>query len=623
MLSFAVVSCTMEKVAPENVPSESKVVVLGATLPQTKAAISEDGAFTWQEGDAISVWTGSAFTEFGLTEGAGEKTAQFAGTLPEGVEVGEIAVYPAGNHAYTGSELTLNLPSEYVYEKDNTNIPLVGEVSGEQIIFKAVGGVARFSAEIPKGAAKVALVTGKKVTGDFAVTADGIAVSDEAAQDKVVFLFAELKEPADMVFNFPLPVGEYTMTFQVLDGEDNVITELAGQAAHQIKAADLLIFNELALPARPAVEVKPLFGFQPTVENPNGMTLNAHRTMAVVGDYLILSNAFDSSKMPVYNRFTGEYLGDDIVNTEGVADLPIWAIASDDEGHLAAVYYVDNRTDSGANGDVRTLVWYNGVDQKPSAQLWAGMWHWVSSTYAFSNLKIAGDLSADAVMATAAPSQGVAAFVTYTGGKPDATYPKKNIYEGSSWYSGNVIPVEGTGKTADDIKAITVSGQFRQYISYNGAAAFNLGTGYWYHANGTYQHNAIGGDYIEFGGRQLLGVLNGWYTGKADSYGNSQFYYQLVVSNIGSAPVASSMDEGLIFASRSSVNGDGLEGMGYGVQGMISPFAYSGTVLGPNAIEANQNQIGDVVFATKNGKVQVYGFAMNNGLIGYEITFND
>lgn len=374
----------------------------------------------------------------------------------------------------------------------------------------------------------------------------------------------------------------------------------------------------------PPITVKPLFGFQPTVENPHGMVRDAHRTIAVVGDYLILSNAANSSEMPVYNRFTGEYLGNNLVNTEGVANLPIWAIASDDAGHLAAFYYVDNREGSGANGDVRDLVWYDGISSKPKASLWAGMWHWASNTYAFSNLKIAGDLSADAVAATTAPSQGVAAFVTYTGGKPDATYPKTSLYEGSLWYSSAVVPTAGTGKTGDAIDYISVSGNFRQYITHNGTTLFDLGS-YWYMGGGTYQRNAIAGDYIDFAGHKLFGVLNGWYTGKTDEYSNNQFYYQLVVSEIGATPTTTSLTDGLIFASRSSANEEGIiEGMGWGAQGMMSPHAYEGTVLGPNAIAANQNQIGDVVFATSGtNKIQVYGFAMNIGLIAYEITFND
>ncbi|MBR1872852.1 MAG: hypothetical protein IJ795_06575 [Bacteroidales bacterium] len=251
LLSIGAVSCTMETAAPEQAPVADNMVILGATVPQTKAAVSDEGAFSWQEGDALSVWTGSAFAEFKLTEGAGQKTAQFAGTIPAGAEIGDIAVYPAGAHAYAGGEVTVNLPSEYVFETDNTNAPMVGAVVDGNIAFKAVGGVARFVAGIPNGASKVALLTGKKVTGDFVVAEDAITVAEEDAADKVVYTFTEVVDPVNMVFNFPLPVGEYTMTFQILNAEDKVMKELAGKAAHEIKASEVLIFNELALPNMP------------------------------------------------------------------------------------------------------------------------------------------------------------------------------------------------------------------------------------------------------------------------------------------------------------------------------------------------------------------------------------
>ena len=64
--------------------------------------------------------------------------------------------------------------------------------------------------------------------------------------------------------------------------------------------------------------------------------------------------------------------------------------------------------------------------------------------------------------------------------------------------------------------------------------------------------------------------------------------------------------------------------MGYGVNGMISPFAYeSDPVLGPNALAANIDRIADVVVASDGTKVDVYALVMNIGLIGYEITFNE
>ena len=120
-------------------------------------------------------------------------------------------------------------------------------------------------------------------------------------------------------------------------------------------------------------------------------------------------------------------------------------------------------------------------------------------------------------------------------------------------------------------------------------------------------------------------MLNAWYASQADTFGNNKMYFQLVVSDIGAAPTASSLTDGLIFASRFSSNGEGLEGMGYGVNGMVSPFCYTDgdSVFGPNALAANIDRIADVVIATDGPKIEVYALVMNLGVIGYEITFNE
>ena len=383
----------------------------------------------------------------------------------------------------------------------------------------------------------------------------------------------------------------------------------------------------------PPITVKPLFGFQPTVENPHGMTADAHRTIAVVGDYLIVSNAYDFSKMLVYNRFTGEFLGDNLVNTSTVTGLDntyqFWAIASDDAGHLVMINFVDSReTPLVSCATVRGWVWKDGISAAPASKWWAGFYNYgTGASYAFSNLKVAGDLTADAVIGTTGPQGGVAVFEAVTGGNP-GTRLKKALPNDSWWWSGNVIPLNGDAKDADAIKFIHVSGDHNQIINYNNEFNFNLADSYWYMGGGKYQKSALGGDYISAGSHKLLALLNGWYAGSADTYGNNRMYMQLVVSDITATPTADSFTEGLIFASRSSENEEGvIEGMGLGAgaQAMMSPFAYEGTVLGANALAANVDRIGDVALATSEGgkKVQVYGFAMNLGLIAYEITFND
>ena len=381
------------------------------------------------------------------------------------------------------------------------------------------------------------------------------------------------------------------------------------------------------------VEVKPLFGFQPIDGDTRGMVVDANMSLAVSGDYLILSNCKDISKMPVYDRFSGEFLGDNIVNTstityggeEGLAeDQKFWAIASDDEGHMAAVTFVDSR-ESGAvttNTTVRGWTWPNGVEAAPVSKWWAGFWHYgTGQAHAFKTMKIAGDLTGDAVVGTAA-SSGVAIFDTFTSGNCDNNWLKKQLPE-SPWWGASVIPTTGSAKTAEDIDYMYVDGKHPQYVGTAGTK-FDLGE-YWYMGGGTYQRSAVAGDFLSYRGRNILAVLNAWYAGQQDGFGNNKMYFQLVVSDIGAAPTASSLTDGLLFASRFSPNENGLAGMGYGANGMFSPFCYTdgGTVLGPNALAANIDRIADVVIATDGPKIEVYALVMNLGVVGYEITFHE
>ena len=251
ILSLGALSCTRELNAPEQVPGGAQVVTLGAALDQTKAAISDNAVFSWQAGDAMSVATTAGFVDFDLSDGAGKPTATFKGYLEQGVGLGTVAVYPAGKHTVSGSDVTVNLPAEYVFAEDNTNIPLLGAIADGNVKFTAIGGVARFKAGMPAGAAKVVLSTDKKITGDFTVANGAIAAGEGA--DKVVYTFEAVAEPKNMTFNFPLPVGEYAMTFTVEDASGNKLAELAGSKAHAITAGNVLIFKELAFEEKSVV----------------------------------------------------------------------------------------------------------------------------------------------------------------------------------------------------------------------------------------------------------------------------------------------------------------------------------------------------------------------------------
>ena len=372
-----------------------------------------------------------------------------------------------------------------------------------------------------------------------------------------------------------------------------------------------------------AAGISPLFGFQPYVTDPHGMTLDANRTIAIVGDYLILSNAKDWSKMPVYNRWTGAYLGDNIVNTTGLdATKSIYAITSDDAGHLIAVTYCDTRTtDTDTNNDtLRGWVWKNGITEAPTSTWWAGFYNYgTGAAYGWTNVKCAGDVTSDAVVASSS-SSGVCMFDIFTEGRLTSSHLKANIYNGSAFWSANVAPMDGTAKTVEDLKYITCAGMFRSYLSYNGKVLFNLPS-CWYMGGNQYQRTAIGGDYIKVGSHSLYGVLNGWYAGSSNTDGSLKFFYQLVVSEIGDTPTETSFSDGVLFASRYTANVEGkIEGMGYGPQGMTAPSSMS---LTPGLVVLGEcDQIGDVAFAAaEDGSIQVYALVMNQGLFAFNISF--
>ena len=246
LLSVAAVSCTIEPTAPIEVAGEGKVVTLGASVSGTKSAIDGEGKFTWQAGDAISVaTTDGEFITFNLTSGAGTETAEFSAFVPGGKELGSIAIAPAGDHLITEDGVLVDLPGEIQWSADVTNVPLCGVVSEDKIEMQYIGGVVRIPVtDMPDGAAAIRLGANKVITGAFELGDAGIATSDEEYPDEVVITFDEA-QPV-MVFNFPVPVGEYSFSLAVLNSEGEPLFEKEGEAPQTIEAGTLLVFNELS-----------------------------------------------------------------------------------------------------------------------------------------------------------------------------------------------------------------------------------------------------------------------------------------------------------------------------------------------------------------------------------------
>ena len=154
---MAAIACnTKESVAPA--PEGGRVVTVRAVSAPltdgTKVIADDAGKFTWEEGDAIGVWTGSELTKFTLdATSAGEAEGTFTGTLPAGGAIDEnsYAVYPYDYVTVEGTTAKLNVNSGFWARQAPARlVPMfakagTGHTSGFQ--FKHLGAVARFSIE--------------------------------------------------------------------------------------------------------------------------------------------------------------------------------------------------------------------------------------------------------------------------------------------------------------------------------------------------------------------------------------------------------------------------------------------------------------------------------------------
>jgi hypothetical protein len=416
------------------------------------------------------------------------------------------------------------------------------------------------------------------------------------------------------------------------------IIDLSGQPAITITAqngTDKTIYQtSVELPdllAQGVGYTASLFGFQIYTDDAHGFEAGTNRTMAVIGDYLIISNSSDYTKMIVMNRYNGKVL-EVKVNTTGIdAGRSIHAITSDDTGHLVAMAYTSTLDNAVTNPSVRAWVWDKGIESAPKSIVYADI---NGSTFASAPMGInnvtkldlgrticvKGDLtSGDAIIATSSKSVPRPVFLMFKNGTMQGkAYVEWSGGQVSMWNATKIIPITNTSP----LGYIWATANFRQGVHYTPvgtgtrAIEFSLPASHWWAGSGpaAYDKNVRGIDYIEFNGTYLLGVQNGWTS-------NTVWYHRLYVSNITNSPGASSMANGFIFDSREgNSSGTGqIPGTGYAVTGMTSSASF---VSGKQVLGPNTDETGDVVFGVSpdGNAVQVYMLTTDQGIFAYEIT---
>lgn len=388
-----------------------------------------------------------------------------------------------------------------------------------------------------------------------------------------------------------------------------------------------------------------LFGFQTTVQNPHGLVAGKNRSLAVVGEYLVVGST--ELKFPVFNRFTGELLTGVQVNTTGLLNGFVHAITNDDAGHMVAITYTaNNKTDGGDNKIFEVYVWKNGITSAPMKVFTGDVTGdsfaaWRAKNNALSNanaweigrvVSVKGDItSGKALLMSFANAMAGSALILrmeFTDGVP--ANPTGSIRGLFSWgVRTKPIPLALT----DPIEGVFIAatGNFRMNTVYTpettGAnIVMNPIPSGWTTAN-------IGLGYMEFNGLKLVGIQN--VLGSDNPL--SVQYARLYVGDITTL-AATSLTDGKIMDSRLD-NYDPMRGpMGPGlgnasITGMTSnvPVVGGETILGPNHEPALMNATvavgatGDVCFGRSDdgNAVQVYMLTTDNGIIAYELTRYD
>lgn len=241
------VSCQEELKSPTEISYKNVRIEASVSDNADTKATETDARFAWAAGDAISIWTNTG-SEYSFVELSNERegaTALFEGILEGDNPIFEsYAVYPSGEHAVTGSALSINMPAEYgdieTELGNNVNSPMVAAIEAPveafncadfKLVFKHAGGLIRLTVNnVPANTDEFVFISDKDITGVFSYDDASQQITQGEANtgnNKVSIKFAPSELRTNRVFYIPLPVGDYSDFSIELKGAGEVIKSAA------------------------------------------------------------------------------------------------------------------------------------------------------------------------------------------------------------------------------------------------------------------------------------------------------------------------------------------------------------------------------------------------------------
>lgn len=235
-LSFAALAALLsncaEMTSVDNTDERTNTITAVMEGIQTKTATTDEGHFSWSEGDNIWLETTAGNVIGTLSTGAGTHNANFN----FGAFIGEFtgkSVYPYNTgHSVENNVLNVVLPASYNLGSnlENTNAPMYGINVDGTLQFKHLAGVMRFVFKnVPAGVEKFTITVNKKINGIFEadLTADYPVLQTESTnvdeERTVTINFDEIANTSDIKLFVPLPLGTYeSLELALYKGEEAI-----------------------------------------------------------------------------------------------------------------------------------------------------------------------------------------------------------------------------------------------------------------------------------------------------------------------------------------------------------------------------------------------------------------
>lgn len=253
---FALTGLLLSSCAVDELPAEGGSIIAEMETDQTRTSVTDEGSFTWSEGDEIWIHTTYGAGKGTLSEGAGTKYAKFGYESLVGEMTGK-AVYPYNSgHSVSGDILNFVLPASYNLGSSltNTNAAMYGVNVDGTLKFNHLAGVMRFKFKnVPAGVNKFTISLDKKINGTFSadITADFPVIETEItsamADRTVTFNFDALTKTSEISLYVPLPVGTYKSLELALFRDEESVWTYSNSVANEVNRKSLILMPIVSL----------------------------------------------------------------------------------------------------------------------------------------------------------------------------------------------------------------------------------------------------------------------------------------------------------------------------------------------------------------------------------------